>query len=1079
MTGDRQQYAITGNPSDVSRMNQNGHHTRCSRGQPSEGRHPFGTGICPRIRPRIRFCIPQHIRFCIRPRIRRRLPLPFLIPALLTLLVLVLPFGFGTGWTGTAAHATASPDSGLDSGSVSGSGSGSVLDSATGSVSGTVSDSGGWAHQPERLWSFEFRGEPLQQVLETVARVTENDMIYDPVMIEDVVIFRRIREQPMPRLLSDILADTPFDYIMLSSGTLVIVRKVTDEPAFGSFTGQVSDSRTGKPLQGATILLADATGGTATNSNGVFRLNRMISGSHRIIISYVGYHPVETVVEIRPDEMVRTEVALEPRPFTFTPMVVEAQHPDLAGIDNRASVQSLSNWDVAGGLRDPIRSLGLFAGLQYGLPLQDIHLQGGRQGEHRIRLDGIPVYNPYHFGHFYSSFSPLAISDVRLHKAGYGADEGSMLSGIIDFEHDIPSPGSRGITVLGDPVNANIRADISYPRHPVSESSRKYSREDAPPSRTGSTSDASGTPGASSTSVTPGTSGSPGGSYPTLSATASFRSNFWDVYQEPNLQRTLENWGYVDQILAENLLQGTGTIHSEYESLKQVTDLRYLDLHTAIRFEPNRFHTISASVWHGQNRIRMSALNRRYEGEMQNNYLYTRDDYRWRNVIGQVRWDASPGPRTTITTRAGFSSGRMDHDYHMFTRSTADIGFDFDTFLSPETMIRAMSSAAPVEPRHDGFNRIDHGLLSSGLQYHFSPRLRLESGLELNLVSSQVDFSAFFFLPTSSDETTFFGTAYSNMHYHPGRNWKITAGSRFTRLDSQARLFVEPRLSVQYDRVNSGIGYWSARLSGGVYRQFIHQYDITNVGPTSLVPSFTVWSHASADEPPKAYHLSGSWLLQPSSLTTLRLEAYYKWEPTRYISSPRSLATDIGFDRSSAGAFSESTRLRSSGFSARLHQLLPDPRLKLMLGYDYSRAEYRMSQFGRTVPVPWNEPHRIQARGIIDVYGPFSVIANWKSVYGRAWGFRQAYYDYLWVKGTRTIGGQFDFGTPENDRLPAFHQLDLSLRYRPSLGSLRVDVHLDLINVLNRRNVIDWSLKPAGMTATQPPQTATASGGVA
>lgn len=974
------------------------------------------------------------------------------------LLILILPFLFGTGWMGPAAHAMVSQGS------------------------------GGWAHQPERLWSFEFRGEPLQQVLETIARVTENDMIYDPVMIEDVVIFRRIREQPMPRLLSDILADTPFDYIMLSSGTLVIVRKVTDKPAYGSFAGQVSDSRTGKPLHGATILLADATGGTATNSNGAFRLNRMISGSHRIIISYVGYHPVETVVEIRPDEMVRTEVALEPRPFTFTPMVVEAQHPDLAGIDDRSSVQSLSNWDIAGGLGDPIRSLGLFAGLQYGLPLQDIHLQGGRQGEHRIRLDGIPVYNPYHFGHFYSSFSPLAISDVRLHKAGYGADEGSMLSGIIDFVHDIPSPGTRGLTMLGDPVNANIRADISYPRHSASGASRQFSREAAPGDRSESRldalapSNASGEPGKPDTSGrsratgASSVSGGQNGSHPTLSATASFRSNFWGVYQEPNLQRTLENWGYVDQILAENQLQGPGTIHSEYESLKQVSDLRYLDLHTAIRYEPSRFHTISASVWHGQNRVRMSALNRRFDGEMENNYLYTRDDYQWRNVIGQIRWDASPGPRTTITTRAGFSSGRMDHDYHMFTRSTSDISREFGSFFSTESMFRTMSGAAPIEPRHDGFNRIDHGLLSTGLQYHFSPRFRLESGLELNLVSSQVDFSAFFFLPTSSDETTFFGTIYSNMHYRPARNWKITAGSRFTRLDSHERLFVEPRLSVQYDRVNSSIGYWSARLSGGVYRQYIHQYDITNVGPTSLVPSFTVWSHASADDPPQAYHLSGSWLHQPSSLTSLRLEAYYKWEPTRYIGSPSSLAaeTGAGFDRSSAEAFSEATRLRSSGFSARLHQVLPNPRLKLMLGYDYTRAEYRMSQFGRTVPAPWNEPHRIQARSIINVYGPISLIANWKSVYGRAWGFRQAYYDYLWVKGTRTIGGQFQFGTPEDDRLPAFHQLDLSLRFRPLLGSFRVDVHLDLINVLNRHNVIDWSLKPAGMTSTQPRQPASA-----
>ncbi|MGM0737856.1 MAG: carboxypeptidase-like regulatory domain-containing protein [Bacteroidota bacterium] len=943
------------------------------------------------------------------------------MPLLVLLPLFLLPAGPRTGWMGPAAHATAAPGS------------------------------GGWTDGPERYWSFEFRGEPLKQVLETVARVTETDMLYDPDMLEDVVIFQRIHEQPMPRLLSVLLADTPFDYIVLSSGSVVIVRKVADEPAFGSFAGKVRDGRTGKPLHGATVLLADAAGGTATNSSGTFQLNRMISGSHRIVISYVGYHPVETVVEIRPDEMVRTEVSLEPRPLSFNPVVIEAHRPELAGIDNHASVQSLANWDVSGGRRDPIRSLGLFAGLQYGLPLQDIHLQGGRQGEHRIRLDGIPVYNPYHFGHLYSSFSPLAISDVRLHKAGFGAAEGSMLSGIIDFVHDIPSPGSRGITLLGDPVNANLRADISI---------------------TGDGGDSSGT------------GDTPAQPYPSVSATGNLRSNFWDLYQEPNLQQTLKDWGYVDQILAENLLQAPGTIQNEYESLKQVSDLRYLDGHAAIQYEPNPYHTINASVWHGRNRIRMTALNRRHEGEIHDRYLFTRDDYQWHNMIGQVRWDASPGPRLTISTRAGFSSGRMDHRYHMFTRHTADMGLDeIGTYLTASGAYSRMSDAVPVEPRHAGSNRIDHGLFRSALQYHFTPQFRVENGLELNAVSSQVDFSDFFFLPTSLDENTLFGTLFSNLHYHPGQNWQITAGSRFTHLDTHSRTFAEPRLSVQYNRVNSAIGYWSARLAAGVYRQFIHQYDITNVGPTSLVPSFTVWSHASADEPPKAYHMSGSWLHQLSALTTLKLEAYYKWEPTHYVSSPLSMATEagFGFDRSSAEAFSESTRLRSGGFSVRLQQLLPDPQIKLMMGYDYTRAKLHMSQFGRTVPAPWNEPHRIQARGIIDLYGPISVIANWKSVYGRAWGFRQAYYDYLWVTGTRTIGGQFDFGTPEDDRLPAFHQLDLSLRYRPSLGSLRVDVHLDLINVLNRRNVIDWSLKPAGTTSTQPPQPSshnTANGGV-
>lgn len=936
---------------------------------------------------------------------------------------------------------------------------------------------------PDRLWSFDFRGESLRHVLETVARTTGTDMMYDPGMIEDIIIYKRIREQPMPLLLSEILADTPFDYIVLSSGTMVIVRKVSEEPAYGSFSGKVRDGQTGQPLHGATVILADASGGTSTDRSGIFHLNRMMSGSYRLLISYVGYHPAETVVEIVPDNHVRTEVSLEPRSFSFTPVVIEAHRPDLAGLDNHAAIASLDAWDITGGRRDPIRSLGMFAGLQYGLPLQDIHLQGGRQGEHRIRLDGIPVYNPYAFGQLHSSFSPLAISDVRVHKAGFGADQGSMISGIIDFEHKLPAAGRSGITILGDPVDVNLRGDLYLPlgppprnspaiqnRHSIAGPQRLSEANNPAIQNRHGIAEPQRLPKANvhfeaEPETRPHTAG--------LSITSSFRTNFWGIYQDPNLQQTLTDWGYVDQILAENLLQSPGILSNEYELLKQVSDIRYLDGHLAMRYEPREFHTIGASVWVGSNRIRMSGLNQRFESDTHGRFLYTRDDNEWQNVIGQIYWDASPGPRSTFSTRAGFSSGQMNHNYHMITRRSADFGRSIGSMPDSEetlSLFAGMENQIPAQPGHSGNNRIDHGLITSEMRYSITPGFRLDTGAEFHIVSSKVDFSEFFFLPTSSDELSIFGTVYTNLYRTFGRTWQLNAGSRLTRIDTHDRLFAEPRISLQYDRIHSSIGYWSAKLAAGIYRQFIHQYDITNVGPTSLAPSFTVWSHASTAEPPKAYHIAGSWIYQPTGLTTIKLEAYHKWEPSSIVSSYQALASrEFSFDRSSAEAFSETTRLRARGFSARMLQQLPNPRLQLMLGYDYSNAEINVSQFGRTLPASWNEPHRIQARSIVDIFGPVSLIVNWKSVYGRAWGFRQAYYDYLWVMGIRTIGGQYNFGTPENDRLPAFHQLDLSVRYRPTIGSLRVDVHLDLINVLNRRNVIDWSLKPVGMSVTQPP----------
>lgn len=128
-----------------------------------------------------------------------------------------------------------------------------------------------------------------------------------------------------------------------------------------------------------------------------------------------------------------------------------------------------------------------------------------------------------------------------------------------------------------------------------------------------------------------------------------------------------------------------------------------------------------------------------------------------------------------------------------------------------------------------------------------------------------------------------------------------------------------------------------------------------------------------------------------------------------------------------------------------------------MAGYDYSVSRIDMeSRFGRTVPAPWNEPHRIQARTLWRFHPSFSAVFKWKTVLGRSWGFRQAYYDYL-----SAFEGAFTFSNPEEDRLPPFHQLDFTLLFQPAASLPGLDLRLDLINLLNRRNVIDWYLVPS------------------
>lgn len=869
---------------------------------------------------------------------------------------------------------------------------------------------------PPDKFSFEFRGEALSEVLEEVAKKTEIDLVYDPVLVEGYSIYARINKQAMPDLLGDILEDTPLDYLILSSGTIVIVEKVNEPPAYGSYFGKVVGGETGEPLPGATVMLADASGGTSTNRSGSFSLNKLKSGTYKIIFSYVGYEAVSKTIDIGPGEELHDEVSLEPKPVDFAPIVVTDHVPQMPHQGGSGQlIDPNSEWETTGRMQDVIRSLSLFQGVQYGLPMTDLHLQGGQPGEHRIRLDGVPVYNPHSFGQMFSAFSPYSISTVRVHKAGYGVSEGSQIAGLIDMNHDISGISANRFTAQGDPLSVNLRGDLNFTE---------------------------GIPGDDSS----------------LKVMGAGRFNYWDLFQEPVLDRTLREWDDLDPLIT-NLLIDSDSDASLYEPREHFSDVKFHDLHLASRYKINAYHTLSSSFYLGKNAVSTDLLQQGPQNGQSPEYLYARDAYSWNNFMGQISYNQLVSPRLDINTQVSFSSNLFRHRYLLGTNDNPQIpGLGANAGSALAAFQEAGEQNLVPEQRNN--NRIRHAILRTEGTYSFTPRFNLSGGLQLDYVESRVDLTDLFYLPTLTDQQSTLLSGHLNGNWTLGEYWKITAGNRLTYSSSAKRIFSEPRAALQLDRPDSGIGYWSARVSGGLYRQFINQFEITNPGPTSLVPAFTVWSHAGTSEVPKAWHLSGSFHLEPAKNTTINIEWFYKWQPATYTVSYDNLLQGTNVNRTGLSAFAESTEMSTRGAGLRLNQSLAESRLKLMLGYDYSHARINLdTQFGRELPAPWNEPHRLQFRALWRVVPELSAVVKWKSVYGRKWGFRQSYYNYLFFESEERFG-DFSFSTPENDRLNAFHQLDLSFIYKPSLEFTDVEFRVDLINLLDRRNTIDWSLRP-------------------
>ena len=865
--------------------------------------------------------------------------------------------------------------------------------------------------RPVGNYSFEFRGELLEHALDKIARETETDLVYDPDLVRGAEVFARIMNETVEGALRAVLADHGLDYLTLSSGTIVIVKMRSEDPAFGIFSGTVLDQRTGEPLPGATVMLADAAGGTSTGRSGNFSLPRLMSGEHTIIFSYVGYKPVSKSVRIPPNEQVRETIHLQPEPVSVAPVIVESHRPQFFGGYPGLSPGEEGATSAISEYRNPVRDLSLMPGVQHGLPMNGIRIQGGQQSENQLLLDGVPVYNPYSVGKMFSAFSPQAIGGVTMHRAGFGAANGSRISGATDLFHELPADGQKGAKLQADPLSVNLKGDLSFQLDDESS----------------------------------------------FSIMSAVRTNYWDLYRDPVLEQTLRNWDRIDPLII-NQTAGLEDDASFYLPMDHKSELEFYDLHTATRYRFNPYNEISASVYVSGNELGTAVLNRAIPEADAEPYLLASERYSWKNRVGQISWNSLLTPRTDLNTKVSYSYGSFGHSSEIGTRQTPV--FPGSVFSAASERVAADTELSIELPTTIEGNRIKHFIAASGMTYSFSSALKLESGLQYEHVRSEVDVEESSYLPTFANVRSNMLSSYLTMDYRFGEYWHVSAGSRLTFLNENSTVYAEPRASIQYDRLDSGIGYWSAKLSGGLYRQFINEYSITNTGASAVVPSFSVWSHAGTAEIPKAYHLAGSWYAAFNDVSTLRLELFYKWQPATNITSYRNLISGDDLDRSEVGAFAESTEMVAAGGSVRMDRSFADDRFSLMAGYDYSFTRLNMeSQFGKTVPAPWSEPHRTQLRAIWNLNSDITFAGKWHGIWGRMWAFRESYYNYLQIADP-VRAAQFQFNNPEEDKLGAFSQADVSLIYRPSAGAADLELRLDFINIFNRKNPLDIQLLP-------------------
>lgn len=207
-------------------------------------------------------------------------------------------------------------------------------------------------------------------------------------------------------------------------------------------TGKVRDNRN-HIIAGASVQIKDTYDGTVSDSTGAFHFKTTEKGEQILVVSNVGYKPVETKINIGVDTaefvIVLREEINELKAVTVTAGSFEAGDKKRA-----ATVLSLLDVVTTGGANADISAVAkTLPGAQQVGEQEGLFVRGGAGYETKQFIDGTMVNNPY-----FSSvpdlaqrgrFSPFLFKGTVFSTGGYSALYGQALSSALILESiDIP-----------------------------------------------------------------------------------------------------------------------------------------------------------------------------------------------------------------------------------------------------------------------------------------------------------------------------------------------------------------------------------------------------------------------------------------------------------------------------------------------------------------------------------------------------------------------------------------------------------------------------------------------------------------
>lgn len=200
-------------------------------------------------------------------------------------------------------------------------------------------------------------------------------------------------------------------------------------------SGYVIDESTGETMIGVNVMVKDLAVGASTDNNGYFRIFGLTAGEYILEISYIGYRKKELPLTITDKSIVLDDIPLEPEPIEMEDIVVTETQTEITNIKVETGFREISPkavQSIPASKGDVFRAVKYLPGVEGMDPFSPLYsVRGSETGENHILLDGVTIYNPYHYTTATGLFNLYAIKNIEMLVGGFGAEYGGRNSSVL------------------------------------------------------------------------------------------------------------------------------------------------------------------------------------------------------------------------------------------------------------------------------------------------------------------------------------------------------------------------------------------------------------------------------------------------------------------------------------------------------------------------------------------------------------------------------------------------------------------------------------------------------------------------